>query len=209
VEVTRVAEGHRVRFQPPEGPQAEVTARFLIDASGRDGFLARKHGWIWMIPLQGGVMSIGGDGFLLVGDACAFIDPVFSSGVYLAMNSGQACVPAVQAWLAGDRTGFRRACRAYHRCVDSKIFSFSWFIDRFTTPAMLDLFRNPRNDWQVEQAVIAMFSGDGSPLIRSRLRIFKAIYHAYRLKRIPESIRAWWMRRRNTRIGFTDETILS
>src|SRR5258706_2766181 len=29
-----------------------------------------------------------GDGYLMVGDAYAFIDPVFSSGVFLAMNSG-------------------------------------------------------------------------------------------------------------------------
>jgi flavin-dependent dehydrogenase len=30
---------------------------------------------------------MSGDGFLLIGDAYAFVDPVFSSGVYLAMQS--------------------------------------------------------------------------------------------------------------------------
>ena len=29
-----------------------------------------------------------GDRYIMVGDAFAFVDPVFSSGVYLAMNSG-------------------------------------------------------------------------------------------------------------------------
>ena len=304
--VEPVEGGHRVRFANADGDTSEVVARFVIDASGRDGFFARRqgwrkknpghasaavfghftnvvrregalegnisvywfeHGWVWMIPLRDGVMSIGavcwpeylrsrdveletflrktlalipdaharvrdavavspvnatgnysyrsdriwGDGFLLVGDAYAFIDPVFSSGVFLAMNSGQACVPAVQAWLNGERSTYERECKAYHRMVESKIYSFSWFIYRFTTPTMREMFRSPRNDWQVEQAVIAMLvgDGDGSPLIRSRLRIFKALYILFRFKRIPESLRAWWRRQRNTRVKFTDETILS
>ena len=160
------------------------------------------QGWIWMIPLRDGVMSVGavcwpdylrarevdletflrqtvlqvpdasrrmqdavsvgpvsatgnysyrakelcGQGYLLVGDAYAFIDPVLSSGVYLAMNSAVECVPAVEAWLGGDEVAYQRACRAYRRMIDGKIRAFSWFIYRFTTPTMRDLFRNPRND---------------------------------------------------------------
>jgi len=158
------------------GESRRVPARFVVDASGRDSFMARKNkwhtknskhasaaifghftdvpfrdgvdagnisiywfdqGWIWMIPLKNGRMSVGavcwpdylklrdtdtetflrqtlarskaagermkdavavgpvratgnysyrserlwGDGYLLVGDAYAFVDPVFSSGV--------------------------------------------------------------------------------------------------------------------------------
>jgi flavin-dependent dehydrogenase len=32
---------------------------------------------------------MAGDRFVMIGDAFAFVDPVFSSGVYLAMNSAQ------------------------------------------------------------------------------------------------------------------------
>ncbi len=151
------------------------------------------------------------DGVLLVGDAFTFIDPVFSSGVYLAMNGAVHSVAPAEAWLRGDMAAYRRACRRYQQAVTRKISAFSWFIYRFTTPAMRDLLGNPRNDWQVEQAVISMLAGDGdgSADIRKRLRIFKAIYLGYRCKRLSESWRAWWARRRNQRVAFTDETIMS
>ena len=35
---------------------------------------------------------MAGDRYVMVGDAFAFVDPVFSSGVYLAMNSAQLAV---------------------------------------------------------------------------------------------------------------------
>jgi flavin-dependent dehydrogenase len=150
-------------------------------------------------------------GLLLVGDAYAFIDPVFSSGVYLAMNGAVQAVAPAEAWLQDDARAYQRACRRYGRHVASKIGAFSWFIYRFTTPTMRDLFRNPRNDWQVEQAVISMLAGDGdgSADIRRRLRIFKSIYLGYRLRRLAESWRAWLRRRRSQAVTFTDETIMS
>jgi flavin-dependent dehydrogenase len=51
-----------------------------------------------------------GDGLLLVGDAFAFLDPVFSSGVFLALKSGEMAADAVDAALdAGDTSGARFA----------------------------------------------------------------------------------------------------
>lgn len=48
------------------------------------------------------------DGLLLAGDAFAFLDPVFSSGVYLALKSGELAADAVDAALtAGDTSGAR------------------------------------------------------------------------------------------------------
>ena len=50
------------------------------------------------------------DGLLLAGDAFAFLDPVFSSGVFLAMKSGEMAADAVDAALAaGDTSGARFA----------------------------------------------------------------------------------------------------
>jgi flavin-dependent dehydrogenase len=48
------------------------------------------------------------DGLVLAGDAFAFLDPVFSSGVYLALKSGELAADAVDAALtAGDVSGAR------------------------------------------------------------------------------------------------------
>jgi flavin-dependent dehydrogenase len=47
--------------------------------------------------------QIGGDGFCLVGDAFAFLDPLFSTGVFLALKSGEMAADAIHAALAtGD-----------------------------------------------------------------------------------------------------------
>lgn len=167
------------------GEQGEVSARFVVDASGQSGLLGRTlklrrsdeyfrnlaayayfdggerlpepdqnnilieaypHGWFWLIPLHSGWASVGavvdsafgqqevarlglegflrgqiaqapktasmlgsapmvsgphvirdwsyvsrevvGDGYILVGDAACFIDPLFSSGVHLALLAG-------------------------------------------------------------------------------------------------------------------------
>ena len=45
-----------------------------------------------------------GDGLLLVGDAFAFLDPVFSSGVFLALKTGELGADAAEAALAAGDT---------------------------------------------------------------------------------------------------------
>jgi len=193
-----------------------------------------ESGWIWMIPLQDDIMSVGavcypehlrtrkgsldefllntlnalvetkvrmagatavmparatgnysylskrmyGPGFLMVGDAYAFIDPVFSSGVYLAMHAAERAVQVVEAWLSGNRIRYQLACRRYQREIQTGISNFSWFIYRFTSPVMRNLMSNPRNVLKVAQAVISMLAGDvfRNREVRRRLLVFKSIY---------------------------------
>ena len=55
---------------------------------------------------------------------------------------------------------------------------FSFFIYRFNGPVIRELFRNPRNVFQLEQGVISMLAGDlfDSPRVLWRLRAFKVVY---------------------------------
>lgn len=51
-----------------------------------------------------------GDGFAKVGDAAAFVDPIFSSGVYIAMKSAFVLVDAIEsAMLTGDDSMLKKA----------------------------------------------------------------------------------------------------
>jgi len=51
---------------------------------------------------------VAGDGWVLVGDAFGFLDPVYSSGVMLALKSGEAAADCIHAALeAGDVSGER------------------------------------------------------------------------------------------------------
>jgi 1H-pyrrole-2-carbonyl-[peptidyl-carrier protein] chlorinase len=52
-----------------------------------------------------GVKQICGDNFVLIGDAARFVDPIFSSGVSVALNSARiACADIIAAAEAGDFT---------------------------------------------------------------------------------------------------------
>ena len=61
--------------------------------------------------------AIGGDGFCLAGDAFAFLDPVFSTGVFMALKSGEMAADAVHRGLqaggvtAATFTGYERDMR--------------------------------------------------------------------------------------------------
>ncbi|HET7676076.1 MAG TPA: NAD(P)/FAD-dependent oxidoreductase, partial [Gammaproteobacteria bacterium] len=143
---------------------------------------------------------IAGKGWIMVGDAFAFLDPVFSSGVYLAMSSARRAVAIVDAVL---RDPSREAAlqRDYERRTRRGLRNFSWFIYRFTAPAMQALFMAPRNILRVEQAVTSMLAGDvfGNRSVERRLRFFKTLYVLSGLARLPDGLRSLRLRRRAAR----------
>jgi hypothetical protein len=55
---------------------------------------------------------------------------------------------------------------------------FSFFIYRFNGPVMQQMFRQPRNTWQLEQGVISMLAGDlfDTPKVLRKLGVFKLVY---------------------------------
>ena len=210
-------------------------------ASPRDGedagnisIYSFAHGWMWMIPLPGGVMSVGavcrpeylrqrkgrtvaflldtlklspalwqrvqraelvdnevrvtgnysydstrmgGPGWILVGDAFAFLDPVFSSGVYLAMSGAEQAVDVVDQALRAPRRE-PALLRKLEQRQRAGMARFSFFIYRFNGPVMQQMFRSPSNALQLEQGVISMLAGDlfDTPKVLWRLWLFKLVY---------------------------------
>jgi hypothetical protein len=55
---------------------------------------------------------------------------------------------------------------------------FSFFIYRFNSPVLQQMFRQPGNSWQLEQSVISMLAGDlfDTPKVLWRLKLFKLVY---------------------------------
>ncbi|MGH8751624.1 MAG: NAD(P)/FAD-dependent oxidoreductase [Burkholderiales bacterium] len=276
--------------------------RFVIDASGRDTFLAeffgikqrnRKHnsaalyahfenagllpgndagnisvfwfdhGWFWMIPLKDGAMSVGavcwpyylksrktdvqsffmdtialcpgvavrlrqarlctpvtatgnysyqarrmaGAGYLMVGDAFAFIDPVFSTGVMLAMNSAFLAAEAVHDCLTDAGVAAQRLT-AYERRVRRGLKIFSWFIYRVTSPAMRYMFMHSGNILGVKEGLISLLAGDifgRTPLYR-RIFAFKAFYYFFSMRMWKECYAAYKSRQQNIKPAVTETT---
>jgi flavin-dependent dehydrogenase len=247
--------------------------RFLLDASGRDTFLARRlglktadkrnntaavyahfrnvtcrqdemagcisihltdDGWFWVIPLRDEVTSVGfvgnqaaftgrsgsphdllfqrirsaptlqvrmsdarqvsevmatgnysyranacwGDGYMMIGDAFAFIDPVFSSGVLLAMTGGMLGAEVAHTWL-NDKAKGQQLARRSERQIRAGMDRLGWLIYRINTPVMRQMLLAPNNRFRMRDAVTSVLAGNlrDSPGLRLPLLAFKTAYH--------------------------------
>ena len=148
-----------------------------------------------------------GDRHIMVGDAYAFVDPIFSSGVLMGMNSGLLGAEAIDAWLRNDPKA-ESLFQHFERMVQRGVKTFSWFIWRFNSPGMRSLMLHPGNPFRVQEAVTSLLAGDVFRNIgaRSRFWLFKFFYLIFSLKYARESIRLWWLRVRNPRIEFAGGT---
>jgi len=266
------AEGVTAEIREGDGGRA-VRARFLVDASGRDGFLASRRqsrrtaipglgkvslfahfegaprwagreegmirifvfedGWFWWIPFAGTVTSVGcvlhartardregsldalfdemigrcrrvseglrdahritpvmsaanfsyradpvvGDRFLCVGDALAFVDPIFSSGVYVAMQTGEiASAEILRAFAAGPFEAGR--FRAYQRRFQRGIGPFVRFIRQYYEPAFLEIFLKPRKNFAMLDSVTGVLAGGAFLRMPWRMRFSLVLFFA-------------------------------
>lgn len=290
-----------VRAEMATGEVINFEAKFVVDASGRDTFLANKyktkqkdkkhssaaifghfhqasrlpgdkegyisifwfeHGWFWFIPLADGTTSVGavcwpyylnsrkkpledflwdtiklspqlaermkhaklvsetyatgnysysstisdGKQFIMIGDAYAFVDPVFSSGVMLAMNSAFKGAEVVEAVLRRPREAPVKL-KEFQHVIKHGPKEFSWFIHRVTNPMIRELFMYPRNILKTKASILSVLSGDifDNPRIWPSLYAFKGIYYlssALNLKRSWAS-----MKRRAYNIRDVDTTV--
>jgi flavin-dependent dehydrogenase len=141
-----------------------------------------------------------GSNFLMIGDAYTFIDPVFSSGVMLAMNGGAAA--AETADICRRQPGRRMfALKSFDRLMRHGPKEYSWFIYRVTNPTMRELFLSPRNVMGMEEALLSVMAGDvfGRAPIRASLLLFKGLYYVISLAKLGRTLRAMRGRTANIR----------
>lgn len=96
---------------------------------------------------------------LRLGDAAGFMDPIFSSGVYLAMYSGKLAARVVLDSLAAGDDGGRRL-----KVYEKKIFramDFYWeMVESFYTVPFMEIFLEPRPRFNLPDAVTAILAGE-------------------------------------------------
>ena len=100
-----------------------------------------------------------GPGYVMLGDAGAFLDPVFSSGVFLTMKSAQVASKAIQKCFAsGDFSG--RHLADYERRIRGAQKIFFRFIRGWYNPAFLDLFFYSSNFLGLKTAITSVLAAD-------------------------------------------------
>lgn len=148
-----------------------------------------------------GSRAYAGDRWLLAGDAGSFLDPVFSTGVAIALESGVEAAKAVEAALASGNLSAGRFSR-YERRQRQRYRSFRRFVLGFYTPEFRDLFFAAEPPPRMFQALVTVFAGYWRPSLRVRLWV-NAFFVLVRLQRwlrfaphiFPETIDAGIARR--------------
>ncbi|PYM43987.1 MAG: tryptophan halogenase [Candidatus Rokuibacteriota bacterium] len=260
-------DGVVLRFVGPDGTEQAVRVGFVVDASGRTGFLTKKlghhefdpvlrniavhaqyegiprlegrragdirmftradMGWIWLIPISQSVTSVGavipqsvhrreskavpedslthyltgtaglapllaharrvsparfdadysylgsslaGDRWIAVGDAAAFLDPIFSTGVLLAMQAGLEAAEAIDDSLREGEPA-RHRFAACERLVRQRYHHFRRFAVGFYDPYFRDLWFRPASRLGIFGAILSVLAGNWRPSWMTRQRI--------------------------------------
>lgn len=124
---------------------------------------------------------LSGDRWLLAGDAAGFIDPIFSSGVFLALLGGERAADALDAALTDGRVA-KREFAAYSKELRSVMKLYLGFVNGWYQREFVETLLNPTEFFDVVPAVNAVLAGNlGRDFsIRWRLWVFRAVVAAQR-----------------------------
>jgi flavin-dependent dehydrogenase len=121
-----------------------------------------------------------GDGFLLAGDAAEFLDPIFSTGVILAMRSGERAGRDLAEAIRGGLPLRAETFADYENSFRRWTTNHFAMIDAFYGPGFGNVFLTPKNTFGMVKAVIALLAGKSEPTWLDRLRL-KLFYGLIRL----------------------------
>lgn len=109
-----------------------------------------------------------GTNFALVGDAAGFIDPIFSTGVFMAMKSAEVAADAVGRKLV---KGSMRQLRSYERRMSSALKKYMMFIENFYRREFLEVFLQPSERFGLIPAVVGVLAGNVFERTRDRWKL--------------------------------------
>lgn len=103
-----------------------------------------------------------GEGYFMVGDAACFLDPIFSTGVTLAMVSGRKTAETVGAMLGGT-LDVREARRRHIAFVSESCRPFWRLIRGYYRHSFRELFMEGQGPFQMQRAIISILAGQVFP----------------------------------------------
>ncbi|HSI86756.1 MAG TPA: NAD(P)/FAD-dependent oxidoreductase, partial [Candidatus Methylacidiphilales bacterium] len=133
--------------------------------------------------------TLAGPRFLLAGDAGGFIDPIFSSGVMLAMRSARLAAKTILAQEAAVNVGAKTGGnvisepltawqqRVYTRAVYHMMDTYANMIRMYYDNIAFEVFMNPAPWLQLPRAILAIVAGktDLEFPLWWRMKVFYAI----------------------------------
>jgi flavin-dependent dehydrogenase len=139
-----------------------------------------------------GSRAYAGDRWVLAGDAGSFLDPVFSTGVAIALESGLEAAQSMAASLsAGDLSA--RRFRRFERRQQQRYQSFLRFVLGFYTHEFRELFFADAPPPRIFGALVTVFAGYWQPSLATRIWVgvfFQLVRLQRRLRFSPPLVTA-------------------
>ena len=116
---------------------------------------------------------LAGPRWMLAGDAAGFIDPVFSTGVFIAISSGEQCADAIHAALKKPARAlglFARYEKRLNRVMDLYLrFVTAWYQHEF-----IEVISTPKAPFRLPSAINAILAGNinGGFSVWWRMQVF-------------------------------------
>ena len=131
-----------------------------------------------------------GDRWLLAGDAAAFIDPVFSSGVFLAIMSAEKAADTLDEVLRSEWRR-RRLFKNYSRCINRIMDVYLTIVNSWYRRGkeFIEVFLNPTDTMQIAAAVNAVLAGNEGKSFQIKWRMWLFYFFVNAQRFLPLSPR--------------------
>ena len=188
-------------MQRPHGdPEAMLAAAIADTRVVRELMADARREWPVRVEKEFSYFTsrYAGDRWILAGDAGSFLDPVFSTGVSIAMETGiEAAAELDRAAAAGDFSAGRFA--AFEQRCRARYASFRRFVVGFYSPEFRDLFFQADPPKRIFSAVVTVLAGRWRPSPWNRLLVRIFFLFVAIQRRWPVSPR---VHRRDAEAGF-------
>ncbi|HWX11077.1 MAG TPA: NAD(P)/FAD-dependent oxidoreductase [Trinickia sp.] len=166
-----------------EAPEAErdVKLRALIQQEPTLGPLIGNAPFLMPVRHIGGysanVERLHGPGYALLGNAGEFLDPVFSSGVTIALRSAHLAAHTLEQQLNGARVDWQAA---YDVPLRKGIDTFRTFVERWYTGELQDIIFYPHQTPSIRRMISAVLAGyawdESNPYVADPVRRLNALH---------------------------------
>lgn len=126
-----------------------------------------------------------GKGFALTGNSAEFLDPVFSSGVAFATESGLLAAKLAYREISGGKIDWDKE---YSQYIQKGVDVFSAYVKGWYSGKLQEIFFHPQPDPKIKEQICAVLAGyvwdTKNPFVRNHGRILENLYNHIRKEKI-------------------------
>lgn len=130
------------------------------------------------------VTQLYGKGYALTGNSAEFLDPVFSSGVTFATESGLKAAKLITRELKNDAVDWEKEYAAY---MKKGVAVFASYVKEWYTGNLQTIFFDGANNPEIKRQICAVLAGyvwdETNPFVKNHDRLIKTVANVIHLER--------------------------